>query len=500
VAEAATTVTIESPILAALANRSAGGTLLVGDGGAVTAADSLRFIDAMRAVGVNESTRVCAAMPNDRLLALTALASMSIGSFAPLNPRLPEDDLVNLMTDLAADVLIVTAGFGPAARRAARRCGMRVIEVAHPAAFTVLERETRGPTEHPARHALLLHTSGTTSRPKLVGLTAENLISSASAVAGTLQLSPLDRCLNVMPLFHIHGLVGVLLASVVAGASVEVARYDPFAYRRRLGSADITWTSAVPSMYRAMLARPSDVAVGARLRLLRSSSAPLPPSVWRELEDAFACPVVNAYGMTEASHQMASNPLPPGERRLGTVGPSAGAEIAVLADGAISRAPDVVGEVVVRGPGVMHEYLSPASANETAWHDGWFRTGDLGSLDGQSYLTLHGRIKEIINVSGEKVSPYEVEAVLLRHPSVVDAVAFAAPDRIRGEQVCVAVVLRRGVGSLDDLELRRFAADHLATFKTPRRVIELDQIPVGPTGKVQRARLSSLLGLADESA
>jgi acyl-CoA synthetase (AMP-forming)/AMP-acid ligase II len=148
----------------------------------------------------------------------------------------------------------------------------------------------------------------------------------------------------------------------------------------------------------------------------------------------------------------------------------------------------------------MHEYVSPSSANETAWHDGWFRTGDLGSLDGQAYLTLHGRIKEIINVSGEKVSPYEVEAVLLRHPSVIDAVAFAAPDRMRGEQVCVAVVLRRGVGSLEEHELRTYAAGHLATFKTPRRIIELDHIPVGPTGKVQRSRLSSLLGLADEPA
>ena len=369
---------------------------------------------------------------------------------------------------------------------------MWMIDVAPPATFTIVERATKRWSDRPSGHALYLHTSGTTSRPKLVGLTANNLLSSASAVTATLRLSPGDRCLSVMPLFHIHGLVGVLLASVVAGASVDIVpRYDPFTYRRQLTQPDITWTSAVPSMYGAMLSRRGVRPVtGSRLRLLRSSSAPLAPITWRALEDTFGCPVVNAYGMTEAAHQMTSNPLPPGERRVGTVGPGAGAEVAVLPDG----------EVVVRGPGVMREYLSPSSANDSAWHDGWFRTGDLGSLDGRGYLTLHGRIKEIINVGGEKVSPYEVEAVLLDHPSVVDAVAFAAPDRIRGEQVRVVVVARGGVGSVEEIDLRRFVADRLAAFKVPRRIITLAEIPVGPTGKVQRSRMSALVGLGDETA
>jgi acyl-CoA synthetase (AMP-forming)/AMP-acid ligase II len=377
---------------------------------------------------------------------------------------------------------------------------MGVMNVAEPESFTLIEAGTNTPTAARPGHALLLHTSGTTSRPKLVGLSASNVMSSASAVAETLQLSPADRGLNVMPLFHIHGLVGVLLASVVGGSSVRLAgRYDPFAFRRQLVGPDITWTSAVPSVYRAMLARPKEmpkeIPVGRRLRLMRSSSAPLPPTVWRELEDAFACPVINAYGMTEASHQMTSNPVPPGERRVGTVGLPAGAEVAVLADGCVSRSPGMVGEVVVRGPGVMGEYLSPSSANDAAWHDGWFRTGDVGSLDGHGYLTLNGRLKEIINVSGEKVSPYEVESILMAHPAVVDAVAFAVPDRLRGEHVGVAVVLRGGAASLDEPELRRFAADRLASFKSPRQIIALNEIPLGPTGKVQRSRLSSLLGL-----
>ena len=485
----------ESPILAALALHSTSGPLLTENGVPTTTADALRFAEAMsaalRAAGLCESARVCVVMPTGRMLALTAIAAMSVSGCAPLNPRLQEDEFVSIFTDLDADALVSTEGFAPAARRAARRCGMWVIDVATPASFTIVERATKKSRDHPCGNVLLLHTSGTTSRPKLVGLTADNLLSSASAVATTLRLSPVDRCLSVMPLFHIHGLVGVLLASVVAGSSVEIApRFDPFTYRRQLSHPDITWASAVPTIFGSMLSRRGDrPPTGTGLRLLRSSSAPLPPSTWRELEDTFGCPVVNAYGMTEAAHQMTSNPLPPGERRTGTVGPAAGAEVAVLPDG----------EVVVRGPGVMREYLSPSSANDTAWSNGWFRTGDLGSLDGRSYLTLHGRIKEIINVGGEKVSPYEVEAVLLDHPSVVEAVAFAAPDRMRGEQVRVVVVARGGVGSVEEIDLRRFVADRLAAFKVPRRIITLAEIPVGPTGKVQRSRMSALVGLGDET-
>ena len=429
------------------------------------------------------------------MLALTALAAMSIGGCAPLNPRLHEDEFVSIFTDLDADALVSTDGFAPAARTAARRCGMSVIHAAPPASFNIVEPATKPLSDHPAAHALYLHTSGTTSRPKLVGLTANNLLSSASAVAATLGLSPVDRCLSVMPLFHIHGLVGVLLSSVVAGASVElVPRYDPFTFRRQLSHPDITWTSAVPTMYRAMLSRRGGrPPTSSRLRLLRSSSAPLPSITWRGLEDTFGCPVVNAYGMTEAAHQMTSNPLPPAERRIGTVGPAAGAEVAVLSDG----------EVVVRGPGVMRGYLSPSSANELAWHHGWFRTGDLGSLDSNGYLTLHGRIKEIINVGGEKVSPYEVEAVLLDHPSVVDAVAFAAPDRMRGEQVRVVVVARRcRVGGRDRLapvrgrslgRVQGAAADHHARrdpCRSDRQGATLTDVGTRRSSRRRRLRLT----------
>jgi acyl-CoA synthetase (AMP-forming)/AMP-acid ligase II len=208
-------------------------------------------------------------------------------------------------------------------------------------------------------------------------------------------------------------------------------------------------------------------------------------------EEAFRVPLVEAYGMTEASHQMASNPLPPGERRPGSVGCSAGADIRIVDSTWESLPTAAVGEVVVRGPGLVDGYLNNAEATAESFRDGWFRTGDSGSLDEDGYLRLAGRIKELINRGGEKISPAEVEDVVLAHPAVSEAVAFALPDERYGETVAVAVVLRSPV---DEASLRRHCANHLAAFKVPRRVAILDQIPKGPTGKIQRRLLPELIG------
>jgi len=493
-------MTHSSTIIAHLEGRSSE-ALFVDDEGSASAADVLLCVEslatALRSAGLGPTARVCVVMPNNKQLAITALAVMSLCSFAPLDPRLTEDDYVTVLGDLQADAFIGIDNFGHAAHRAARRAGVGIIDATALPTLRAIEPAALNRVEHPSGHALLLHTSGTTARPKLVGLTEANLVSSARSVSATLHLSPADRCLNIMPLFHIHGLVGVVLASVVGGSSVElVARFDAFAFRRQLQSPSISWTSAVPSVYRAALARSGPTHCES-LRLLRSSSAALPPTLWREMEDRFGCPVINAYGMTEASHQMTSNPLPPGERRLGTVGRSAGAEVSVLVDGVATTAAEVTGEVVVRGPGVIDRYVSASASEASSHHHEWFRTGDLGSIDADGYLTLHGRIKEIINVAGEKVSPFEVEAALMQHPAVADAAAFAAPDRLRGEQVCVAVVFRQDVDHPSQTDLHRFAADRLASFKVPRRLVVVPAIPLGPTGKIQRTRLAQQLGLDD---
>ena len=460
-------VNADLPVAAALAELNPDAGLFCDEYGETSVRQAIRFVEqldgTLRKVGLPESARVCVVLPNGTFMALTAIGLMATASFAPLNPRLTVDEYRASFEDLAADALISTVGFSPAAHSAAKQLGLcildadatgRLIETTHRVGSPALMGIDSGLSA--GTHALLLHTSGTTARPKLIGLSGDNLITSARAIAATLSLGPDDRCLSVMPLFHIHGLVGVILASLVCGANVRTTdRFDPLIFPRQLVEPGITWTSAVPSMYMAMLLRSGAALKAPGLRFVRSSSAPLVPSIAAELESALDCPVINSYGMTEASHQMTSNPIPPGERRPGTVGRSAGAEIAVLNHGVIASTAGVSGEVVVRGPGLMDGYLAPLGANETAWHESWFRTGDVGSMDADGYLTLHGRIKEIINVAGEKVSPYEVEAVLLGHPQVAEVVAFASPDRLRGERVCVAIVARSGSDELTPAAMPR---------------------------------------------
>lgn len=487
-------------IVDGLSARPAQSVLFEDDHHRTTSAAVLEFIERMRislrAADVGDEPVVSVVLPSGQALALVGLALMAVATCAPLNPRLTEQEFASVFADLGAAALVTSSGFSDTAARAAERCGLALIEIDDELKVQVRAARARNPAnggEGHARSALLLHTSGTTARPKLVGLSERNVMSSATAVARTLQLDARDRCLSVMPMFHIHGLVGVLLATVVGGSSIFFPRrFDPFAFRRHLHAPGITWTSAVPSMYGAMLLREAEGPPPGNLRFVRSSSSVLPASTWRGLESALGCVVVNAFGMTEAAHQMASNPLAPLDQRIDTVGRSAGSEVAILNAGAVTTTPST-GEVVVRGPSLMSGYLSPPGADHDAWQDGWFRTGDLGSLDADGYLTLHGRLKEIINVAGEKVSPFEVEAVFRDHPAVADVVAFAGPHRLRGEQVCVAVVLREGAQSPQKSDWRTLTEDRLAAFKRPRRIVEVDAIPLGPTGKVQRARLAEQL-------
>jgi acyl-CoA synthetase (AMP-forming)/AMP-acid ligase II len=303
-----------------------------------------------------------------------------------------------------------------------------------------------------------------------------------------------------MPLFHIHGLVGALLASLAAGGSVVCAAGSSvFSFEAHLASERATWTTAVPSLYGAALARAgrrAQAPARGRLRFLRSCSSALAPSLLRELEARFEVPVIEAYGMTEAAHQIASNPLPPGERRPGTVGRPAGPRVAVLDAAGEELAPGARGELAVRGPSVMHGYEANPEANAEAFAGPWLRTGDEGELAANGVLRLTGRLKEQINRGGEKVSPREVDDALCEHPAVAQALAFALPDARLGEEVAAAVVLRAGA-QVDERSLRRFAADKLAGFKVPRRIVFLTELPKSATGKPQRIGLARRLGLTE---
>lgn len=454
---------------------------------------------ALRARGVGPSDRVAIVTGGGPIAATTFLAASWAGAAAPLNPRLGPADLDFALEDLRPRLLLATGDAPRAVLDAADRAGVPVLDPAGrtPAGIDLVEGDTPPPPA-PDDVALVLHTSGTTGRPKQVPLTHANLSASSAAVAATLRLSPDDRCLGVMPLFHIHGLVATVLASLRAGASVTCTPgFSAPEVLRWLRTSDATWYSAVPTMHQAILERAGrDGVRGIDLRMIRSSSASLAPATLVQLEGTFSCPVVEAYGMTEAAHQMTSNPLPPGERRPGTVGPPAGPDVRVLADDGTEAAVDQPGEVVIRGPGVTRGYLTGAGdPNADAFVDGWFRTGDQGRLDAEGYLTLTGRIRELINRAGESIAPREIDEVLLEDPSVAQAVAFAIPDERLGEAVAAAVVAAPGHDP-DPEHLRRVVAARLAPFKVPDTVVVVDRIPMGPTGKLQRVGLADALGLA----
>jgi acyl-CoA synthetase (AMP-forming)/AMP-acid ligase II len=467
----------------------------------------------LAAAGIGRSDRVAIVLPNGPEMAAAFLTVAQAAVTAPLNPAYRREEFDFYLSDLGARAILLPEGDEGPAAEAARARGIAILRLRPvpdgPAGAFALAPEAgggaaaaaAGPAPGPQDTALILHTSGTTSRPKIVPLLQANLAASARNIAASLALSPADRCLNVMPLFHIHGLVAAVSASLAAGASVCCAPgFDALRFFGWMEEARPTWYTAVPTMHQAILARAArnaDVIGRVPLRFLRSSSASLPAPVMRELAATFGAPVIEAYGMTEAAHQMTANPLPPGAQKPGSVGIPAGPEVAIAHE-VENRLTGGVGEVVISGPNVTPGYEGNAEANARSFFEAggrrWFRTGDQGSFDADGYLTLTGRLKEIINRGGEKVSPLEVDGVLMDHPAVAQAVTFAVPHPKLGEEVGAAIVLREGEAA-DAAAIRAFAAGRLAAFKVPRHVVIVPEIPKGATGKLQRIGLAAKLGL-----
>ncbi|MDE2333763.1 MAG: AMP-binding protein [Rhodospirillales bacterium] len=461
----------------------------------------------LNAMGIGRGDRVALVLPNGPEAASTFVTVACAATTAPLNPAYRADEFAYYLDDLGAKALLIARGHASPARAVATERGIPIVEVVPGAAagsFTLVpERPLAATAAKPGMAgpddiALVLHTSGTTARPKIVPLSHRNVTASARHIGASLALSPDDACLNIMPLFHIHGLIAAVLSSLGAGASVICSPgFNAFRFFSWFAAARPSWYTAVPTMHQAILplaARHREAIAAGRLRLIRSSSSSLPPQVMEELERTFSVPVIEAYGMTEAAHQMASNPLPPAARHAGSVGRSAGPEIAIMNDAGEILPPGALGEVVIRGPNVTAGYDNNPEANAKAFTHGWFRTGDQGTLDEHGYLRLTGRLKEIINRGGEKVSPLEVDAVLMDHPAVAQVVTFAMPHDKLGEEVAAAVVLREGQ-TLEEAALRDFAAQRLAAFKVPRRILFMPEIPKGATGKLQRIGLAAKLGL-----
>jgi acyl-CoA synthetase (AMP-forming)/AMP-acid ligase II len=463
----------------------------------------------LAALGAKPGDAVAVVLPNGPEMATAFLAVATCAVAAPLNPAYTEDEFAFYIEDLGARILIVGAGVDTPARAAAARLGVRVVEAAvadgAPAGLFALTEggapvaPAAATRNGPEDVALVLHTSGTTSRPKIVPLTARNVCASAFNIAGSLELTAADRCLNVMPLFHIHGLIAATLSTMAAGGFISCTPgFNAMKFFGWMKDVRPSWYTAVPTMHQAILSRADRNADAIRdtpLRFIRSSSASLPTPVFRALEDAFGCPVIEAYGMTEASHQMASNRLPPGLRKPGSVGVAAGPEVAIMGEDGSLLPRGGVGEIVIRGENVTPGYKNNPKANAENFVNGWFRTGDQGIMDDDGYLTISGRLKEIINRGGEKVSPREVDDVLLEHPAVDQAVTFALPHDKLGEEVAAVIVLKDGAAATAG-EIRDFAGRARAAFKVPREVIFVPEIPKGATGKLQRIGLAQKLGLA----
>ena len=456
-------------------------------------------------MNIGRNDRVAIVLPNGPEMAAAFVVIGCCATTAPLNPAYRAEEFDFYLSDLRAKALVILEGMESPALAIARARNIPIVTLrpgGKAGTFTLHGDAAAGYCEGGFAGqddiALVLHTSGTTSRPKIVPLSQTNVTASAYHIGHTLALREEDVCLNIMPLFHIHGLIAATLSSVGAGASVICTPgFNALKFFSWMGDVRPTWYTAVPTMHQAILARAernAEVIRDGRLRFIRSSSSSLPPQVMEALEATFRVPVIEAYGMTEASHQMASNPLPPKARFAGSVGLAAGPDVAIMDEAGALMPPGALGEVVIRGRNVTKGYECNPEANDKAFTDGWFRTGDQGVIDADGYLRLTGRLKELINRGGEKISPLEVDTVIMDHPAVAQVVTFAMPHDMLGEEIAAAVVLHEGA-TCDERELRSFIGSRVADFKVPRKILFLAEIPKGATGKLQRIGLAEKLGL-----
>ena len=442
--------------------------------------------------GVRPQDRIALVFPNGPEAIVLFLAASRIATACPMNPAYKESEFRFYLEDTGAKFLVTAREDGEVAKRSLPE-GSIVIEAEINAAGE-LSLESSGSTGAVSSVqeadgdaiAMVLHTSGTTSRPKRVPLRHRQIAASVDNIVRHYQLGREDVSLCVMPLFHVHGLVASALATLASGGTLSVPRrFTPMGFWPAARQLRPTWFTASPTPHQLILMRSEEnrAAGTERLRFVRSCSAALSPDLLARMEERFGVPVLEAYGMTEASHQMASNPLPPDRRIPGSVGRGTGVEITILDEAGGQLGNGVAGEVAIRGANVIDGYENNPEANAASFTNGWFRTGDQGTLDDAGYLRLLGRIKELINRGGEKIAPREIDEVLESHPAVKEAVAFGVPHPTWGEEVAAAIVLNEPVPEKD---LIAFCRSRMADFKVPKKMHIVEAIPRTPTGKVQR--------------
>ncbi|MGD0907746.1 MAG: acyl--CoA ligase [Candidatus Acidiferrales bacterium] len=460
----------------------------------------MTMADDLATLGIQRGDRVATVLPSGLPAIVTFLAASIAGTAAPLNPGYRLDELSFYLDDTSARLLLLPPDGAEEARQAAQgKVPVHAVTMDEKG-FVRIEgvpgsRKEAAPPS-PDDIALVLHTSGSTGRPKRVPIRHANLGASARNIVNTYSLTPDDVALCVMPLFHVHGLVASVLSTFQSGGTVVVpAKFNPLSFWRIVRDTRSSWYSAVPTIHQLLLSRAGGErpAGSENLRFIRSCSAALPPEMMQNMESVFGAPVLEAYGMTEASHQMCSNPEPPKVRKPGSVGPGTGVKVSIMDAAGNHLASGQRGEVVIQGPNVVKEYENNPEANAKSFTDGWFRTGDQGYLDEDGYLILTGRIKELINRGGEKIAPREIDEVLLAHPAVAEAVAFGFAHPTWGEEVAAAVVLR---SPEQESAILAYCKEHLAEFKRPKKLYIVEKIPRTATGKIQRGAVAASFATA----
>ena len=453
--------------------------------------------------GISNKDRAAIVLPNGPFMASSFLTLSSYMSAAPLNPSYKTNEYEFYLKDLNPKIVIVEPNSSNEVVGVAKNlnipvCEMKIKKDDPSGLFSLFDIESEYQLPEENDEGLVLHTSGTTSRPKIVPLTNKNIYSSAENISKSLNLSEADHCLNIMPLFHIHGLIAILAASIRSGASICASNgFNALKFLELAKSEKITWYSGVPTMHQAILLRAEknlELAKNLNLRLIRSSSASLPPAVFEKLNSVFGCSVIEAYGMTEATHQMTSNPLPPKKQKPGFVGIPAGPEVCIMDEKDKILDQGETGEVCIKGDNVTLGYDNNPEANKNSFTNGWFRTGDQGYFDQNGYLKISGRLKEIINKGGEKISPLEVDNVLMDHPLIEQAVCFGYEDKMLGEDIAAAIIVKEGK-NCSETDVKTYAQEKLAKFKIPKKIFFVNEIPKGATGKLQRNVLAKNFGL-----
>ncbi|KAK4457220.1 hypothetical protein QBC42DRAFT_279591 [Cladorrhinum samala] len=465
-------------------------------------AEVTSFQKKLAAIGITKGSPVSIATVNSYEFIISFLAaSWQRGIAAPLNPAYKQEEFEFYIEDVKTAIILVPKGAyaaGSPAVKAAQKFQAAIAETYWDASKNEVALDVKelgqlqgAPSQplsapEPDDVALILHTSGTTSRPKVVPLSHRNLTRTMRNIQSTYQLTPSDRTMLVMPLFHVHGLLCGLLAPLLSGGSMVVPpKFSATDFWADFAAHKANWYTAVPTIHQILLKNPTPNPLP-KIRFIRSCSSPLSPTVFYALEETYRAPVLEAYAMTEAAHQMTSNPLPPAKRKPGTVGLGQGVEVVILNDAGNDVPRGQEGEICIKGENVTRGYLNNPEANKTAFTEsGYFRTGDQGKLDEDGYVVITGRIKELINKGGEKISPIELDNVLTRHPAVSEAVSFAVPDEMYGQEVAVAIVLKAGQ-KVDAEGLKKWVGEKLAKFKVPKKVYFTDVMPKTATGKIQR--------------